>query len=86
MFEQLVEGRERRDDAYGRLGLANLVLASVPVDSNKVVAWRSIKMLIAACKQDCLFLKAAVHVHTASLRDLIMHVLDSLDDHYAAAG
>jgi len=36
VFEQLVEAREVRDDAYGRLGLANLVLASVPADSNKV--------------------------------------------------
>jgi cytochrome c-type biogenesis protein CcmH/NrfG len=37
-WEQLVAVREARDDAYARLGLANLQLISVQADSNKVAA------------------------------------------------
>jgi hypothetical protein len=37
-WEQLVAARDGRDDAYARLGLANLQLISVQTDSNKVPA------------------------------------------------
>lgn len=35
MWEQLVAAQDSKDDAYARLGVANLILASAPADSTK---------------------------------------------------
>lgn len=48
-WEQLVAGREERDDAYARLGLANLQLISVQTDSNKVPCFPHLFPVLFPC-------------------------------------